>query len=174
MRGVPVPEPVRARALARLRYLWQWEAANVVLVPVLTALTMRSFNGSIGPATVVGAALCSAWLAVGALYWRIKLDQLAAGTISTPLPRRRLFATVRRFGPVLLGVAALAWIVPWATGSTSRGDLVAGVVLWLLAVLEHINYFHRQLMHDTSSDLRRLVATRRLRPSLLAEDLARH
>jgi hypothetical protein len=40
------------------------------------------------------------------------------------------------------------------------------------AWLEYVNYFRVQLMHDTRSDLRRLVRTRRLRRSWLATDLA--
>jgi hypothetical protein len=36
-----------------------------------------------------------------------------------------------------------------------------------------VNYFHRQLMHDTRADMRRLLSTRRLRRSFLALDLAR-
>lgn len=174
VRGTPVTEAVRTRAIARLTYLWRWEAANVVLVPLIAAANLLAFGSSIGPATVVGAVLCSAWLSAGALYWKIKLDQVSTGTADAPLPRRRLFSTIRRIGPVVLGAASLGWIIPWAMGSTSRGDLIAGIVLWVSAVLEHINYFHRQLMHDTASDLRRLRATRRLRRSLLADDLARH
>jgi hypothetical protein len=48
-----------------------------------------------------------------------------------------------------------------------------GVVLVALAVAEHVNYFYRQLMHDTRADLRRLWRTRRLHPSHLNIDLRR-
>jgi hypothetical protein len=58
-----------------------------------------------------------------------------------------------------IGVATDRW---WATG------------VLVLGWLEYVNYFRLQLMHDTVGDVRRLVRTRRLRPSALARDLARH
>jgi hypothetical protein len=48
-----------------------------------------------------------------------------------------------------------------------------GLGLWLFALLEHVNYFHVQLSHQTRADLARLVRTRRLRRSHLSRDMAR-
>ncbi|MER7128156.1 hypothetical protein ABT338_04230, partial [Streptosporangium saharense] len=58
-------------------------------------------------------------------------------------------------------------------GGASGTQVWPGPALWVFAVLEHVNYFHVQLMHDTRADLARLVRTRRLRRSHLARDLAR-
>jgi hypothetical protein len=48
---------------------------------------------------------------------------------------------------------------------------VPGLCFAALAVAEHVNYFHRQLMYDNAADLRWLVRHRRLRRSHLAVDL---
>ena len=50
-------------------------------------------------------------------------------------------------------------------------DLLLAGCLWTLAVLECVNYFHRQLMYDTPSELRWLLRNRRLKPSWLSRDL---
>jgi hypothetical protein len=54
----------------------------------------------------------------------------------------------------------------------SRSNLGAGV-LTLLAGLEYVNYYHRQLQHfDRLSAFKRLVTTGRLPRAHLARDLA--
>jgi hypothetical protein len=42
-------------------------------------------------------------------------------------------------------------------------DVVAGLGLYTLAVLEQINYYHYQLMYDRAADVRYLVAHKRLK-----------
>ena len=55
----------------------------------------------------------------------------------------------------------------------SRGwEIVWASLLALFAGLEHINYYHRQLMYDNAQDLQWLLRHRRLRRAHLAEDLA--
>ncbi len=64
------------------------------------------------------------------------------------------------------GIALTGWAVVTAPG---RATLL-GVGFALFAGLEHLNYFHIQLMHDTRNDLRRLWSGG-LRRSHLARDL---
>lgn len=83
-----------------------------------------------------------------------------------------LLDRAQRLNEVVLTSAAGALVVTFlATGSIDQ-DGVLGASLLVLAVLEHVNYFHVQLMHDTRSDLRRLWRSKRLRKSHLARDLA--
>jgi hypothetical protein len=128
--------------------------------------------GVIGlPATwpsLTGFALFSLLLIQGAAYWAAKLDQL-----SNRRPRPRglaAFAVARKVNPALLAAG-----LP-ATGAAVLADPGAGswpgLGFALFAVLEHVNYFYVQLMHDTTADLRRL-RTVGLRRSQLARDLAR-
>jgi hypothetical protein len=108
-------------------------------------------------------------LVAGGWYWHRKLQQLRDG--------RELddaLAVLDRVGRVVpwvvqLGVATVA--VSWLGGFATVTDRWCAVGLLVFAWLGHVNYFRVQLMHDTRSDLRRLVRTRRLRPSWLASDL---
>ena len=65
-----------------------------------------------------------------------------------------VFAVLRRLNPVLLAVALPVLVAALVDGPAD--EAVAGLAFWLLAVLEHINYFHTQLMYDNAADLRRL------------------
>lgn len=172
LRGEPVPAEVRARALRRRRYLWTFEAGNAVLLPAIAAYLVRSSGARVGLATVSGAVLCGVLLLEGAAYWFLKRRQLRDGRAREPLPHRRVFAAVRAVGPTVLAVGALAWVSSLLSGAAGV-DLVVGALLWLLAVAEHVNYHHVQLMHDTRADWRRLRRTRHLRRSFLAADLDR-
>jgi hypothetical protein len=64
--------------------------------------------------------------------------------------------------PVLLGGKGLM-----GTVFSSGFDLVAGLGLYTLAVLEQINYYHYQLMYDYPPDWRYLVENKRLKRSSL-------
>jgi hypothetical protein len=172
IRGEQVSDETRARAAARLRYLWWWEAANVLLLPTLALLLLRSNRSELGLPSASGLALCSAELAIGSAYWHLKLRQLTAGTMEQPLPGLQWFRLARNVMAVLLALGAPAWLVPAVRGVGDVGVAI-GAAAWTLALLEHVNYFHRQLMHDTRADVRRLLSTRRLRRSFLALDLAR-
>ncbi len=170
-RGEPVGDEVRERAFKRLRMLWTLEAVNLVLVPAaVTTVVLRS-GGSIGLAMISGGLLCAALPVLGTLYWRAKLAQLRSG--ASVLPGRAGFARVKPVAAGAVMVSAAGWVVPLAAGNADAAGLIGGVVLWTMGALEYVNYFHRQVMHDTRADVRRLVATRRLRRSFLALDLER-
>ena len=68
IRGEQVSDETRARAAARLRYLWRWEAANVLLLPTFALLLLRSNRSELGLPSASGLALCSAELAIGSAY----------------------------------------------------------------------------------------------------------
>ncbi|MGN9786012.1 hypothetical protein ACTMTF_31610 [Nonomuraea sp. ZG12] len=159
------PPGARDALRRRLRSLAVLEVANI-------PLQAFAWFGAIGfPATganLTGFALFVIILIQGAAYWAAKLDQLRN---RRPHPRGlAAFAAARKVNPVLLAAGLLV------TGAAALAD--PGVGSWpglgfaLFAVLEHVNYFHVQLMHDTAADLRRL-RTVGLRRSQLARDLAR-
>lgn len=164
---MPAPPAVSSRdALRRrLRSLAVLEAANIPLQAFI-------WFGLIGlPATwpnLTGFALFVILLIQGTAYWAAKLDQLRH---RRPHPRGLpAFALARKLNPALLAAG-----LP-ATGAAVLADPGAGswpgLGFALFTVLEHVNYFHVQLMHDTAADLRRL-RTVGLRRSQLARDLAR-
>ncbi|MER5419055.1 hypothetical protein [Streptosporangium roseum] len=148
----------------RLRSLVWLELLNIPLQAVV-------WFGVVGfPVTVgngVGFALFALLLLEGAGYWSAKLRQIA--TRNRSLPGTGAFVVARR-GNVVVLVAGLLFIV-WAVVTDPGAGSWPGLGFGLFAVLEHVNYFHVQLMYDTAEDLRYL-RSRGLRRAHLARDLA--
>jgi hypothetical protein len=115
----------------------------------------------------VGFALFALLLLEGAGYWVAKLRQIS--TRNRFLPGAGAFVVARRGNVAVLaaGLLFIAWVVVIDPGVGSWPGLAFG----LFAVLEHVNYFHVQLMYDTTEDLRYL-RSRGLRRAHLARDLA--
>jgi hypothetical protein len=119
-------------------------------------------------ANLVGFGLFALLLIEGAAYWVAKLHQI--GVRRVHLPAVAAFRAARIVNPLFLaaGVAVTGQAAARDPGSTSW----PGLAFALFAVLEHVNYFHVQLMYDTPADLRRLRSVG-LRASHLARDIAR-
>lgn len=74
---------------------------------------------------------------------------------------------------IAAGLAGASWFIPAL--SVSFGDWVAASILALLAALEYVNYYHRQLQHfDHLADLKRLFSGQGFRKAQMAVDLERH
>lgn len=163
----------RHRLIARLQYLRDWEALNVVLVPALLAVIWYSTNTSVRLwAHLLPTAVVSLILAQGTWYWHLKLREARDRQV---LPAHFCVTFTRMHA---LAVSALLVLV--ATGLAARPgpESRASEIAWwaglsALAALEYVNYYHWQLMHDSAHDLRHLRRYRRLRPSPLATDRAR-
>ncbi|WP_058043760.1 hypothetical protein [Streptomyces roseifaciens] len=150
----------------RLRSLALLELLNI---PLQAVIWFGVTGFPVTPANVVGFALFALLLVQGAGYWLAKLRQLMVA--GAPLPGARAFTSVRVLNvPVLIaGVLFTGWAVvdkPVVGGSGSW----PGLAFALFAVLEHVNYFHTQLMYDTDEDLRYL-RKHGLRRAHLARDL---
>ncbi len=124
--------------------------------------------GAVGlPVTAVNATGFAAFavlLVVGAAYWAHKLRQLRRPGLRLP----RFFAVARVLLPAALAVVLIVCTVA-AVRDPGRASW-PGLGFALFAVLEHINYFHTQLMYDTRADLRRLFRSG-LQRAHLARDL---
>lgn len=161
----------RADLLARLEPYWKMEAANVIALPVLTIYLS---GGQLSWVSLVPMASMILLLVIGALYWRAKVRQLKGepqnwtGLLGT-LARLQLPALVLTLTGAAAAVAG--WIVSdLAIGTADRWSATACGVL---AVLEYVNYYHRQLQHfDNKADFKRMLAGKGFRPSWMARDLA--
>jgi hypothetical protein len=156
----------RRAVSSRLRNLAVLELVNIVLIAwaVFWALDLP-----VTAPNVLGYGLMASHLMIGAGYWLAKGRQLCVGRSRPPM--LGLFRWLRAAGLVALVVGGALtgfWFVRRPDSTT-----VPGVILVAFAVAEHVNYFQRQLMHDTRADLRRLWRTRRLHRSHLNVDLRR-
>ena len=148
------------------------EAANVVFVPALAIAF--GFPRDALEAIALGLAIAAAagFLVVGAAYWRAVDLRLRLG--DTKVTGRALALADRVEKPliVICGLAIVATVVALTANGWTRA-VIAAASLALLAALEYINYYHRQLQNfDHAADFKRLLARRRLKVSHMARDLA--
>ena len=150
------------------------EAFNVVLVPGAALLLAPPAQPVEILLMAVAIVACAGFLIVGAAYWRA-VDQRLRRADRIVLSRALAFADAVEVPLLLLtGAAAVTLIYAvWLLGWTA--PVIAAAVLILLAALEYVNYYHRQLQHfDRWNDFKRLILTRQLRPSHMARALAAH
>ena len=116
----------------------------------------------------------AALLLVGGLYWRGKLHALEGDRAA--LYRSLLLADHAQKPLLILSLLAAALVgaelLLGLPGVTTTDHWAAGII-GALAVLEYVNYYHRQLQHfDNLADFKRLLTGRGLRPAKMAIDLA--
>lgn len=156
----------------RLRYLRNAEAFFAVALPAALIVAWTDAGRPIAwPWRAAGLALVSALLLQGALYWHLKLAAMAAGSAMPPW-FAALYTTLRRANLVAFAVYATALAVAWSAG-VPRVDLGWSAALLGFAVLEHVNYYHWQLMYDSGDAFRAAWRRRGLRRAALAVDLRR-
>lgn len=161
----------RADLLARLEPYWKMEAGNIIGVPLIVLVLTK---GKIGWITMVPLAGTMFLLGIGAVYWRMKVRQLRG---EEAREEAVLGWLARLQGPSLIlclaGIAtsALGWIAPQF--SIGQPDRIAASACALLAALEYVNYYHRQVQHfDNKADFKRMLTGKGFRPSWMARDLA--
>ena len=157
--------------LRRLRSLRNLEFLNIFLLPFVLWLIL----GKASAATwlLYGSAMgLICWLLVqGTLYWHLKLRALTQKTRTLPAYFVRTFTAFRVINLCCFALFPLLAGYLRATGQIQTSQLVGATLLWFFAILEHINYYHLQLMHDNPPDIRYLIQHKRLRPSPLRSDL---
>jgi len=156
----------------RLRYLRNAEAVFALAVPGALAWHWLRSGAAVDwalrlpPAVLVGLMLLQ-----GAGYWHLKLRSMQS---RQPLPGYfwPLYGRLRTADLIALVVLTI-WVAVAALRGAAKTDLAWAAGILVFAVLEYVNYFGLQLMHDTRADLNYLRRHRRLRRAALATDLAR-
>lgn len=161
----------RAELLARLEPYWKMEAANAVALPMLVVWLSK---GQLSWVSMMPMAAMVLLLVIGALYWRGKVRQLKGSAHNwTGLLRVLARLQVLALGLTLAGCTTA--LAGWISADLALGtaDRVAATGCAILAALEYINYYHRQLQHfDNKADFKRMLAGQGFRPSWMARDLA--
>ena len=156
----------------RLRYLRNAEAFAALALPaVLIWHWLQSglpvdWALRLPPTLLVGVMLLQ-----GAGYWHLKLESVRTRR-ALPSYFRPLYRALR-LADLLATMAVVIACGVMSQRGAATADLAWAGGLLVFAVLEYINYFGVQLMHDNRADLQYLLRHRRLRRAALATDLSR-
>ena len=155
---------MKQRLRQRFRYLWTWELFNaLVAFPVL--LLLLGLNIELGVyAWLANGSVCLLLL-VGAAFAFLNYRDMQRGTDHTQAYKWG-FDLLRWLLPaLLLGVGVVLFRV---SNAITTGERLIGGILYVLAVLEYINYFQFQLMYDNEDDLHYLLQYKRLKRGIVA------
>ena len=155
----------------RLTYLRNAEAFCCLAMP---AIFWIQCDRSVEPVNWMmrwsAMGMVSFVLLQGVLYWHLKgralIGRQPLPAYFQPLYRRFKYANV------LLTVVVAAFIALGSAAATVE-DLWFSCVLLSFAILEHINYYHYQLMYDTRAAIDYVRRNGRLRKAALGLDLER-
>ena len=166
----------KAALRKRLDSYWRLELLCAAWIPATAVFLLVTFNQKIGPVCILCSVPTVAMLLVGGWYWRTRHcalngdDRIFKKAIPW-IARLQLPLIIA----VLLATVVCVVDVTFARISLSTGDRIVAVVMTVMAVLEYINYYHRQLQHfDHYPDFLRLVTGNGFRRSHMSRDLRRH
>lgn len=148
------------------------EALAAIVVPLIFIWDWGKSPDVVNwPLGIVALLLQSYLLVQGACYWHLKHRALSQ---SSRLPDffGRVFAVFKTSNLLLFALVGLAFVVHVHVAGWSV-QLAWPLGIFLFAMIEHINYYHYQLMYDTTNAVRFVVRNRRLRRAALGIDLKR-
>jgi energy-converting hydrogenase Eha subunit A len=156
----------------RLRYLRSREALAAILLPAVIVWRWSDRGGDIAWGLRIAALALLVYILVqGTLYWHLKLRSLED---QKPLPSyfHVVFRIFKLSNLIAIGAILLVLLLI-GRNAVSEADIGWTAGLLAGAVLEHINYFHYQLMYDTRASFGHLLRNGRLRKAALGIDIVR-
>lgn len=119
-----------------------------------------------------GQLVCIYILYQGQHYWKLKLNRLKNIDFDQ-LANIEFFKQSKRINFILISLMPLVVLIQlYAVDWQMRNSgFLWGLIASLFAILEHINYYHTQLMIDNKYDWEYLIKNRKLKESSLAKDL---
>ncbi|HET8803559.1 MAG TPA: hypothetical protein VFM72_03205, partial [Aequorivita sp.] len=161
--------------IKRLRWYYPLEKLHAfVSFPLLTIYFLSKYPVLKSIWFIYGMLVCMFILYQGQKYWQLKLWRLEGMPFSQG-KNLRFFRKAKQINlllfigiPIILGLQIL--IVDWATQDFP-------IIFWSIlanafAVLEHINYYHTQLMVDNAADFKYIIRNKKLKTASLAKDLS--
>lgn len=146
------------------------EAGNVLLLPAILMMVARWSPSWV---SILSFIPMMGLLVIGAYYWRAKLKQLEDR--SYPFDKAMRLISLSQWPALLATVIAIGVVIyGWTRPDifTSAWDQGVATFAVILAALEYVNYYHRQLQHfDHGPDFKRLLNGNGLRPSQMSKDL---
>jgi len=109
----------------------------------------------------------------GQHFWKIKLYKINGKTFDN-YSNLIFFRNSKKMNLLFIGLMPLVFIIHNYFNKSVNNELSAllsGMVSNIFAVLEYINYYHKQLMINNTSDFRYLCINKKFKKSALAKAL---
>lgn len=160
----------KQRLIKRLRWYYPMELFNAVLFSGITAYVLIDLPFVETFSLVYGLAFMSFILYQGGYYWMIKLKSIEQ-EISISTSDAKLFRTFKRLNEYAIALALVVLLTHIVSGWLRIEILYWSILTNGFAILEYINYYHKQLMIDNSYDVQYVLRNRRLKTASLRKDL---
>ena len=160
--------------IKRLRWYYPLEKLHAFFTfPALTVYFLATYPFLKSISFCYGMLVCIFILYQGQKYWQLKLWRLERKPFPQP-KNLRFFRKAKRINHFLILGIPLVFILQFLIADWSSQDsgiLFFTIVANVFAVLEHINYYHTQLMVDNAPDLHYIIHNKKLKAASLAKDL---
>ncbi len=164
----------KEKLIKRLRWYYPLEKFHAFFTFPLLAiyfLTQYPFIKSIW--FLYGMLVCILILYQGHKYWQLKLWRMEGKPFSQ-VKNLKFFKKTKQINILLIMGMPFIFAVQLLIVNWNEAD--ADILIWsfaanLFAVLEHINYYHTQLMVDNTSDVAYILRNKKLKTASLAKDL---
>ena len=164
----------RKDLIKRLNYYYPMERMHAFITFPLIVIYLLSTNSVLNIVFLLyGLILCISILYQGQHYWKLKLNRITKKAFDQD-KNLAFFRKSKRMNLIMIALIPLIFIVQlylsdWKLKTDNL--MFWGWMANTFGVLEHINYYERQLMIDNLSDLDYVMRNRKLKVASLAKDL---
>lgn len=155
----------------RLLYLRNMEFINIIILPICLYVVLVSLKIQNWQPYAFSLFIICFILMQGTFYWHLKLQEITK-TETTSLPNNyQIFSFFKIANVVLLSIYPILIVFGQIKLLINFQVTVWSNAIYIFAILEHINYYYYQLMHDNMNDINYLIKHKKIRRSPLFTDL---
>lgn len=144
-----------------------------VTFPALLIYVLYSYSLKESIFLVYGLLICICILYQGQHYWKLKLKKLKGESFDND-KNIRFFQFFKKINLILMGLIPFVFIVQmeyYDWNFANNKLLYWGLAANIFGILEHVNYYHTQLMVDNPADVNYILRNKKLKQASLAKDL---
>lgn len=160
--------------IKRLKWYYPMERLHAFITFPLIGIYLLFTNSFLDILFILyGLVLCICILFQGQLYWKLKLDRLTEKAFDQN-KNLMFFRKSKKRNLFMIGLIPLIFIIQlyFSNWEVKTENLMLwAIIVNVFGILEHINYYNRQLMIDNTSDLNYVIRNRKLKIASLAKDL---
>lgn len=163
---------LKDKLIKRLEWYYPTERLNAWASVGLMLYVLISYEPTHTFFLLYGLLLMSFILFQGQYYWKLKLYRLKNTEIDQA-SNLKLFRRCKQINVMMIAFLPILLVGQWLIISHTPDThlFLWGLLASIVGILEHINYYHRQLMIDNLPDLKYLIRYRRLKIASLKKDL---